>query len=345
MAGRIPQSFIDELIARTDIVELIAHYLKAEGFVVDVAGDGEAALQLCRDLDYRLIILDVLLPAVDGLEVCRSLRRQMKQSLILMLTAKDSVQDKIDGLRSGADDYLTKPFAIDELLARIHALLRRAPYSEPASLLTVGDLALDPATRRVRRVLGLLEPFLELAIEELALVRLRRPRLAKPLLALGGLGAQRAERRVEVGHRALARRLLVGNDRLDLGVNRQLCLTAGALDRECRRHRAEASIECGTVPDLTNDFSWSRSRDNVFSECKRRYFYHYYGAWGGWEAGATEEVRRLYVLKQLASRQMWAGRVVHDAIEMALAQSCQVEICVGNADLDVMGRIGALLRY
>jgi hypothetical protein len=71
------------------------------------------------------------------------------------------------------------------------------------------------------------------------------------------------------------------------------------------------------VPELTNDFSWSRSRDNVFSECKRRYFYHYYGSWGGWDAGAGEEVRRLYILK-LASRQMWAGRVVHDAIEMAL---------------------------
>jgi DNA-binding response OmpR family regulator len=68
-----------------------------------------------------------------------------------MLTAKDSVQDKIEGLRSGADDYLTKPFAIDELLARIHALLRRAPYSEPAAVLAVGDLVLDPATRRARR--------------------------------------------------------------------------------------------------------------------------------------------------------------------------------------------------
>jgi hypothetical protein len=72
------------------------------------------------------------------------------------------------------------------------------------------------------------------------------------------------------------------------------------------------------VPELTNDFSWSRSRDGVFSECKRRYYYHYYGSWGGWDASAAEEVRRLYVLKQLASRQMWAGRVVHDAIEMAL---------------------------
>ncbi|HEV8471537.1 MAG TPA: PD-(D/E)XK nuclease family protein [Methylomirabilota bacterium] len=72
------------------------------------------------------------------------------------------------------------------------------------------------------------------------------------------------------------------------------------------------------MPDLTNDFSWSRSRDNTFQDCKRRYFYHYYGSWGGWEAGVSDEVRRLYVLKQLASRQMWAGRVVHDAIEMAL---------------------------
>lgn len=133
------------------IVSFLKRGLEAEGFVVDVAGDGEQAFSFCRDLDYPLIILDVMLPGVDGLEVCRGLRRQMKQSLILMLTAKDSVQDKIEGLRSGADDYLTKPFAIDELLARIRALLRRAPYSEPASLFAVGDLTLDPSTRRVRR--------------------------------------------------------------------------------------------------------------------------------------------------------------------------------------------------
>ncbi len=71
------------------------------------------------------------------------------------------------------------------------------------------------------------------------------------------------------------------------------------------------------MAELTNDFSWSRSRDNTFQECKRRYFYHYYGAWGGWDAAASEEVRRLYILKQLSSRQQWAGRVVHDAVEMA----------------------------
>ncbi|HEY7539665.1 MAG TPA: PD-(D/E)XK nuclease family protein, partial [Methylomirabilota bacterium] len=72
------------------------------------------------------------------------------------------------------------------------------------------------------------------------------------------------------------------------------------------------------MADLANEFSWSRSRDNTFQECRRRYFYHYYGAWGGWDVAAPEEIRRLYILKQLASRQMWAGRVVHDAIEMAL---------------------------
>jgi hypothetical protein len=72
------------------------------------------------------------------------------------------------------------------------------------------------------------------------------------------------------------------------------------------------------MAELTNDFSWSRSRDATFQDCRRKYFYHYYGAWGGWEAAAAPAVRRLYVLKQLASRQMWAGRAVHDAIEMAL---------------------------
>src|SRR4030095_10012724 len=72
------------------------------------------------------------------------------------------------------------------------------------------------------------------------------------------------------------------------------------------------------MADLANEFSWSRSRDNAFQDCRRRYFYHYYGAWGGWDAAAGDEVRRLYILKQLAARQMWAGRVVHDAIEMIL---------------------------
>ncbi|OLC33761.1 MAG: hypothetical protein AUH81_13305 [Candidatus Rokubacteria bacterium 13_1_40CM_4_69_5] len=72
------------------------------------------------------------------------------------------------------------------------------------------------------------------------------------------------------------------------------------------------------MADLVNEFSWSRSRDGTFQDCRRKYFYHYYASWGGWEATASEEVRRLYILKQLMSRQQWAGRVVHDAIELAL---------------------------
>src|SRR5437762_2204447 len=84
--------------------------------------------------------------------------------------------------------------------------------------------------------------------------------------------------------------------------------------------------------DLANEFSWSRSRDGAFQECKRRYFYHYYGAWGGWDAAAAPDVRRLYILKQLASRQQWAGRAVHDAIELALH---------GNARFSLAHRLAA----
>ena len=133
------------------IVAFLKRGLTAEGFVVDVAANGEVALALCHDHDYPLVILDVMLPIVDGIEVCKALRRQSKQSLVLMLTAKDSVQDKIEGLHSGADDYLTKPFAFDELLARIAALLRRGPYQETSRLLSVGDLVLDSATRSAQR--------------------------------------------------------------------------------------------------------------------------------------------------------------------------------------------------
>lgn len=150
--------------------ESIAGFLKrgleAESFVVDLASDGEQAIELCRDFEYPLILLDVMLPGVDGIEVCRRLRGEKQQSLILMLTARDSIQDKIAGLRCGADDYLTKPFAIDELLARIDALLRRAPYRAPASVLAIDNLVLDPATRRVRRG----EREIELTVKEFALL-------------------------------------------------------------------------------------------------------------------------------------------------------------------------------
>jgi two-component system OmpR family response regulator len=157
------------LLAEDDerIVDFLRRGLKAEGFVVDVAVNGEEALHLCHDHEYELIILDVMLPIIDGIEVCRTLRRQDKQSLVLMLTAKDSVQDKIEGLHSGADDYLTKPFAFDELLARIGALLRRRPYSDAGGALSVGDLVLDSATRTAKR--GARE--IELTAKEFVLLR------------------------------------------------------------------------------------------------------------------------------------------------------------------------------
>src|SRR5687767_6170236 len=95
----------------------------------------------------------------------------------------------------------------------------------------------------------------------------------------------------------------------------------GVAEKRARKYHAaldQTSRRMPPMPDLTNEFSWSRSRDHAFQECRRKYFYHYYGAWGGWEAGAAEEVRRLYILKQLASRQQWGGRVVHDALELVL---------------------------
>src|SRR5262249_47409683 len=84
-----------------------------------------------------------------------------------------------------------------------------------------------------------------------------------------------------------------------------------------RMDEASTEVECPAMVELANEFSWSRSRDGTFQDCRRKYFYQYYGAWGGWDPAASPDVRRLYVLKQLASRQQWAGRIVHDAVEMA----------------------------
>ena len=117
-----------------------------------MAADGSDGLALAEQNGYALIILDRMLPGLDGLEVCRALRASGSDSMILMLTAKDSLQDKLDGLDGGADDYLTKPFAFDELLARMHALLRRGRYRDPEKPLEVGDLALDPAAHSVGAV-------------------------------------------------------------------------------------------------------------------------------------------------------------------------------------------------
>jgi DNA-binding response OmpR family regulator len=133
------------------IVGFIKRGLEAEGYSVDVAENGNDALCMARDSAYQLIVLDRMLPGIDGLEVCSILRRERRDSLILMLTAKDSLQDKVEGLKGGADDYLTKPFAFDELIVRMEALLRRAPTAAVDRVLRVADLSLDPATKRASR--------------------------------------------------------------------------------------------------------------------------------------------------------------------------------------------------
>jgi two-component system, OmpR family, response regulator len=133
------------------IAGFISRGLSAEGYLVDVAKSGREALEFSAENDYPLVILDRMLPGMDGLGVCHELRKQGSNSMILMLTAKDALQDKLDGLAGGADDYMTKPFAFDELLARLHALLRRAPYSEAEEELRVGDLVLRSADHVVRR--------------------------------------------------------------------------------------------------------------------------------------------------------------------------------------------------
>lgn len=132
----------------------IAHFiergLQEEHYAVDIAYEGEAALFMARTNPYDLIILDIMLPGRDGVAVCRDLRRNKLDVPILMLTARERVQDRVVGLDSGADDYLTKPFAFEELLARIRALLRRKSGS-PTALLRVADLELDQLSHRVRR--------------------------------------------------------------------------------------------------------------------------------------------------------------------------------------------------
>ena len=132
------------------VAAFIRQALEEEGHAVDVACDGEAGLQFALDGLHDLLLLDWLLPRRDGLDVCRAVRAAGHSVPILMLTARDAVSDRIAGLDTGADDYLAKPFALGELLARTRALLRRSMPGKP-SVLQVGDLTLDPATRRVRR--------------------------------------------------------------------------------------------------------------------------------------------------------------------------------------------------
>ena len=132
------------------MVDLLKRGLEEENHRVTVARDGVFATELVEDWHFDVVVLDVMLPGRDGFEIARRLRRDRIKTPILMLTARDAVPDIISGLDAGADDYLTKPFAFAELLARIRALARRGPADLP-TVLTVGDLTLDPSTRQVRR--------------------------------------------------------------------------------------------------------------------------------------------------------------------------------------------------
>lgn len=124
--------------------------LREEGYAVDLASDGEDGFLMANTVPYDLILLDVMLPKMDGFSVCKRLRSNGKSTPILLLTAREEVEDRVVGLDIGADDYLTKPFAFAELLARIRALLRRGG-SQQVTTLKVGDLELDPVSHRVWR--------------------------------------------------------------------------------------------------------------------------------------------------------------------------------------------------
>jgi two-component system, OmpR family, response regulator len=133
------------------IASFISRGLAAEGHVVDVATAGLEGMAMARAADYPLVILDRMLPDMDGVEVCRQLRSEAHGARVLMLTAKDAMSDKVGGLNAGADDYMTKPFSFDEFVARIEALLRRGELQRHDPVLQVADLTLDPTTRQVRR--------------------------------------------------------------------------------------------------------------------------------------------------------------------------------------------------
>ena len=125
--------------------------LKEQGYAVDAVYSGREAMDACDTAPYDLIILDILLPEMDGLSVCRALRKRGLHAPILMLTARDAVDDRVAGLDAGADDYLVKPFAMKELLARLRALTRRGAEASKSPVLKIADLSLDTTTHRIRR--------------------------------------------------------------------------------------------------------------------------------------------------------------------------------------------------
>jgi two-component system OmpR family response regulator len=147
------------------LADLLARGLREEGHAADVAGTGEDALWMAGATPYDAIVLDVMLPGLDGVSTCRELRERGVWAPVLFLTARDAVEDRVDALDTGGDDYLTKPFSFAELLARLRALARRAPVERPATL-QAGDLRLDPGAHRAWRG----ETELELSAKEFALL-------------------------------------------------------------------------------------------------------------------------------------------------------------------------------
>ncbi|MEX2247849.1 MAG: response regulator transcription factor [Dehalococcoidia bacterium] len=132
------------------IADFLVRGLTEQGYAVDLARDGEAALDLLATTTVDVVVLDIMLPRLDGLEVCRRLRERENRTPVLMLTARDAVEDRVRGLDTGADDYLVKPFAFSELVARVRALSRREPATT-GLMLRVADLELDTTTREARR--------------------------------------------------------------------------------------------------------------------------------------------------------------------------------------------------
>jgi two-component system, OmpR family, response regulator len=154
------------------MANLLRRGLVEEGHAVDVARSGDDALWMAQAAEFDAIVLDLMLPGIDGIEVCRRIRENGVWVPVLMLTARDGVDDRVAGLDAGADDYLPKPFSFAELLARLRALVRRGSAERPA-VLEVGDLRLDPATREVWRG----ETAIHLSAKEFALLEtlMRRP--------------------------------------------------------------------------------------------------------------------------------------------------------------------------
>jgi two-component system OmpR family response regulator len=159
------------------IASFVVNGLKQNGFSVDAVGDGEQALANCSSVDYDAVVLDIMLPKLDGLSVIRAIRRDKRLVPVLLLSAKASVDNRVAGLQAGADDYLTKPFAFSELLARIQALIRRATQVAEPTTLVVGDLSLNLLTREVVRA----GQALDLQSREFALLELLMRHPGRPV--------------------------------------------------------------------------------------------------------------------------------------------------------------------